>query len=330
MSLTPDQSAMLEMLLSKDQSYADMADLLGLDEADVRARARAALTELGGSDPDARVGLTDYLLGQADPIGRADAVRHLRDDPADAELAGRLAGALRDLAPEADLPKLPADSGAGGAKFRPTRPTATPTGEFSGPRQLLGAGRSRLIAGVGSGSLVLVVVVLAIAGVFGGGNDSAGSSGTTAAEQPGDTGGQELSRIPLVSKDGGDATGIGIVGLATGDQPYLDLAVRNLEKAPNGQVYVVWFLIDGNRGFPLAPFATDNKGSYSNRFAIPSASLPLVSKAQLLDVSLAPVPVVQQTIKDALKKKSLAVIRPGTSVLQGALPKQPSGSSSGG
>ena len=49
----------------------------------MRARARAALTELVGADPDRNVGLTDYLLGQADPIGRADASRHLRERPDD-------------------------------------------------------------------------------------------------------------------------------------------------------------------------------------------------------------------------------------------------------
>ena len=45
---------------------------------EVRSRARSALREIGGADPDAQVGLSDYLLGQADPIGRADAVRHLQ------------------------------------------------------------------------------------------------------------------------------------------------------------------------------------------------------------------------------------------------------------
>ena len=74
MAMTPDQQATLQLLLERGQSYADLARLLGEDEDEVRARARAALTELGGADPDRNVGLTDYLLGQADPIGRADAV----------------------------------------------------------------------------------------------------------------------------------------------------------------------------------------------------------------------------------------------------------------
>ena len=119
MPLTADQQAMLQLLLERGQSYADLASLLGVDEAGVRTRARAALTELAGADPDRNVGLTDYLLGQADPIGRADAVRHLKDDPDDLELATELTQKLRLVAPQAELPRLP------GEEWRP-RPRRAP------------------------------------------------------------------------------------------------------------------------------------------------------------------------------------------------------------
>src|SRR4029079_7082199 len=105
--ITQDQRATLQLLLERGQTYADLAGLLGEDEAAVRTRARAALTELGGADPDRHVGLTDYLLGQADPIGRADAVRYRRDDPADLALATEIAQKVQLIAPEAELPRLP-------------------------------------------------------------------------------------------------------------------------------------------------------------------------------------------------------------------------------
>ena len=107
MPLTDDQRAMLQLILERGQSYDDLAGVLGVGVDEVRSRARAALAELGGTDPDAEVGLTDYLLGQADPIGRADAVRHLQADPESAKLAsgaGRTAARSR---PEAALPQLP-------------------------------------------------------------------------------------------------------------------------------------------------------------------------------------------------------------------------------
>src|SRR3954471_1227796 len=110
MAISADQQATLQLLLERGQKSSDLARLLGQDDGEVRARARAALTELGGADPDRNVGLTDYLLGQADPIGRADAVRHLRDDPGDRALAERVLEALAEVPPGAELPRLPGEA----------------------------------------------------------------------------------------------------------------------------------------------------------------------------------------------------------------------------
>ncbi|MGI9558017.1 MAG: sigma factor-like helix-turn-helix DNA-binding protein, partial [Solirubrobacterales bacterium] len=54
-----DQRAMLKLLLERGQSYEDIASLLGVSVDDARTRARAALAELVGTDPDTEVGLTD-------------------------------------------------------------------------------------------------------------------------------------------------------------------------------------------------------------------------------------------------------------------------------
>ncbi len=124
---------MLQLLLERGQSYADLASLLGVEEAEVRARARATLTELAGADPDRHVGLTDYLLGQADPIGRADAVRHLKDDPEDLELATEITQKIRLIAPDAELPRLP------GEERRP-RPRRTRAPLAPGSRCLIACG----------------------------------------------------------------------------------------------------------------------------------------------------------------------------------------------
>ena len=49
MPLTSDQTAVLELLLG-GQTYSELEDLLGLEEAEVRSRARAAcLSGRGGS-----------------------------------------------------------------------------------------------------------------------------------------------------------------------------------------------------------------------------------------------------------------------------------------
>lgn len=172
---------MLQLLLERGQSYGDLASLLGVDEAEVRARARATLTELAGADPDRHVGLTDYLLGQADPIGRADAVRHLKDDPADLELATEVAQKIRLIAPNAELPRLPGEE----RRPRPRRARAPGPSRLPIPDRLrrpsstLSRRQTQLAVGLGSAVLLVVMIVLAVAGVFSGGGDDAGPSATT-------------------------------------------------------------------------------------------------------------------------------------------------------
>ncbi len=109
---------MLQLLLERDQSYEDIASLLGGSRDDVRRRARAALEELGGQDPDREVGLTDYILGQADPIGRADAARHLQSDPESLALAEELSTKLRLIAPAGDAPRPAAAQASPGRRRR--------------------------------------------------------------------------------------------------------------------------------------------------------------------------------------------------------------------
>src|SRR5215211_8497116 len=173
---------MLQLLLERGQSYDDLASILGVDAAEVRQRARAALTELAGADPDRNVALTDYLLGQADPIDRADAVRHLKDDPRDLELVTELAQKLRLVAPEAELPRLPGEE----RHRRPRRASRervpgplrklmpaprAPVGETAEPRPSRTTLTRRQTQGivVAACAAVLVAVgALAIAGVFGG------------------------------------------------------------------------------------------------------------------------------------------------------------------
>ena len=171
----PTRQATLQLLLERGQTYADLATLLGQDEAEVRARARAALTELGGADPDRNVGLTDYLLGQADPIGRADAFRHLREDPADHQLATELSrGAAGDVPGRRAAPAS-RRARAGGAAARAARPrrrrrraggrAQSPLGRALAIADAADRGRRRAPACCCSWSCS------AIAGVFGGGDD---------------------------------------------------------------------------------------------------------------------------------------------------------------
>jgi len=320
MAMTPDQRATLQLLLERGQTYSDLATLLAVDEAEVRDRARAALTELGGADPDRNVGLTDYLLGQADPIGRADASRHLRDDPGDHALATALSQRLRETFPDAELPRLP---GEPRQRRRPRAKAAEgeePRGSERGPAGLTPS-QTRLVVVLGSAAVLLIAVVLAVTGAFGGGDDdessAAGEETTTAAAAPADE--QAIERVALRPTSGGNASGEALFGLATGDQPFVEVAIDGLDPAPQGEQYVIWLMLTRTQGYPLSPIDVDQQGSYSNRFSIPSAVLPVVARVRFVDVSIAPAKEIRQVVRGALEDSSLVLDKPGRSVLRGTI-----------
>ena len=316
MALTPDQQATLQLLLERGQKYGDLAKLLGQDESEVRARARAALTELGGADPDRNVGLTDYLLGQADPIGRADASRHLREDPADHELASELSETLRAMFPAAELPRLPGEP-------RPARRRRAASGTEAKRSSALGGlsgSQTRVIAVAGGAAVLLLVVILGIAGVFSGDDgdseSTATASNTTTAAAPED---EQIQRVPLDAIGGGDARGEAVFGLATGDQPFVEIAIEGLDPAPNDDTYVVWLMLTDTEGYPLSPITVAENGSFSNRFSIPAAVLPLVARVQFVDVSIAPVKTIRKLVREALQESALVLEEPGEVVLRGEI-----------
>jgi hypothetical protein len=339
--ITPDQRATLQLLLERGQTYADLAALLGEDETAVRARARAALTELVGEDPDTNVGLTDYLLGQADPIGRADASRHLRDDPADNHIATELAVRLRLMFPTADLPRLPGEArpSGGGILRRGPSGGARPAGAGPSLSTRLGLGgldqsQSRLIAMSAGGAVLLIVIVLAITGAFSGGDDeSTASSGdtTAATSTTAATGDNALQTVDLKPVDGGDATGTAVFGLTTDDQAYVDLSVKSLDPAPSGQAYVVWLMLTNGKGYPLSPLTgISQDGSYQNRFSIPAAVLPVIARVRFVDISIAPVKTIRKLVREAINSTELVITEPGTKILRGAIPPGAQGGTGGG
>lgn len=342
MALSTDQQAMLQLLLERDQGYTDIASLLGIEVEEVRRRARAALQELAGEDPDRRVGLTDYLLGQADPIGRADVVRHLQSDPETRQLAQSLSAKLRVIAPEAVLPDISAANGrARRARLprvrvslpRPHRPAPARTRITSPPSHPAAASpaaeapsrgwirslsprQARLLVGLGASSVLLVAVVLAVTGVFGGGGEQAAEP-----EAANPAVNEEITRVNLRPQAGNAGGGQAIFGLATGDQPFLDLTLRDLKPAPEGMTYVLWFLLTDERGYPLAPVAVDDQGNLSDRFAIPRPAIPVAARTQFVDVSLVENEKLARDIEEALRDEQVLVPYPGDSVLRGAIPR---------
>lgn len=339
MPISADQSAVLEMLLTGGQSFEELDDLFGLDEGESHERARAALEEMGGANPDRNVGLTEYLLGQADPIGRADAVRHLRQDPDDRELAGAIVTELEEQFPGAELPKLP--QAPAGSRFG-GRQSAAPTRSAGKPLKEKDEGtgftsrQTRIFAALAGGAILLIVVVLAIAGVFSGDDEPAPQTSTDepTAEAPADPtdpsspipDGTEVSRIALAPPGGGDAGGGAVVAVTDTGQPYIDLVLSNLPEPPKNQPYLVWFMFDNENGFPLAAAVTPRQdGSFEGRFPIPPESGGILQYATAIEISAADPEEVLKEAEAAFAEESAAIRRPGETALRGEIPPQEGG-----
>lgn len=229
-SLPPDQRAVLDLVLQRGRSYDDIARLLAIDRAAVRARALAAFDEIGpdtGLAPEARALITDYLLGQLPPKVAEQTRDRLAEAPYERAWARVLASELSPVASK-PLPEIPegtararTGTGAGDAsssepaaqasappQARPPRrrerdresgrriprPTDRPSSRRGGVIFLL----------VGTIVVVLVVVVL-IAVLSGGKSNKSSSTGTVAA-------GTTTSTASTTPSSGTGTTGTGTTG----------------------------------------------------------------------------------------------------------------------
>jgi hypothetical protein len=339
MPLTDDQRAMLQLLLQRGQSYEDIGSLLGLDVDQVRSRARAALTEIGGEDPDREVSLTDYLLGQADPIGRADAARQLGSDPGARDLAERLATQLRVLAPGAELPELP---GAGSRAARPKQPPApesTPTrapaaeaapetpAETETPAEKQGGGlaatvsrnRTQVFAGLAGAGILIVVAVLALAGVFGGGDGDKSSAASGDSTQQASNNASGLTRATLTPQNGGNAEGVAVFARLR-NQPVLQINVTSLPPSGNGEAYVIWLYGGPSQAYPLVRQKVTGNGQLRGAAPVPNQLIQALQQGifDSIDVSLAPDSDVNAALSQARKSQKLPHFV-GQSVVRGTI-----------
>ena len=327
MTLQQDQQAILQLLLERGQSYDDIASLLGVEREDARARARAALTELVGQDPDTEVALSDYLLGQVDPIGRADVARHLQQDDEAHKLAVDLSTKLAAIAPEAELPTLPRKAGnKSSPASRPTKPgTPMPDAREAGLRSPALSQRQAQIGGLLVGALAVVVaVVLLVSDVFdgggganGGGKTAAADGATTTADGTAD---ELLTTVALEPQDGSGGSGKATFGVAAGEQPYLDLVIDGLPPAPSDRSYVLWLLLDREQGHPLTPVEIPESGSIEERFLIDGSTVVIAAATREVDLALANNDRLARVIQRAAGQGEAVIQFTGQSVLRGQVP----------
>jgi hypothetical protein len=354
-ALTDEQRTMLQLLLEGGQRYDDIGSLLGISADEVRSRARAALQEIGGADPDAQVGLSDYLLGQADPIGRADAVRQLQNDPEANALAERLVQNLRLLAPKAELPEIPEPRGGRRATPPPlppapaqaapasaqASPAAPPTpgaapppkgpgfasrvaGAFSGLGGLSGRRRTQFAVGLGAAlALVIVVVVVATSG----GSDGSGDCSSVNPTQTSLANATLDATGPSAEKDCQPSGVVSLVpvGQTKNGQPQLagfafEMKAANLEPTSGNDVYVLWLDAGNGQARALGRQTVDDSGNLTGDAALTSTDLALLQSGsfKLSRVTQAQQQQIQQALQSQGKRPTGLVSFVGTPVLQGS------------
>jgi hypothetical protein len=353
-ALTDEQRAMLQLLLEGGQGYDDIGSLLAIGPDEVRSRARAALREIGGTDPDAQVGLSDYLLGQADPIGRADAIRHLQTDPGANALAQRLVQNLRLLAPKAQLPEIPEPRGGRRAPAPSPPPTpaqapaapgpaapapstaqargpgfaASAAGFISGLGRLRGRRRTQLIAGLAAALALLIVLVVVLAGGDGGDGNDCKPLDTSTAQQAG---------VPLIklaatgAASEADCTPSGQITLGQAQQnaqqannqtPTFILQANAVHLTPteSGERYLLWLYKSDTQAVPLGQETVDDSGNLTGGVPLLAQQvllLPAFDTVRFSRVTSAEAQQIQQSLQAQGKKATGVVDFVGQPVLQG-------------
>lgn len=280
-ALAPDQRAVVQLVLQRERSYAQIADLLSISEDAVRARAHAGLSALAPDvelPADKLAQIADFLLGQQNGKPRQATRRLLRSSNGAREWAETVRAQLVDVS-GATVPELPAKAAAKGkaAEAAPAAPVAAaapypdasvpevPDTPAPRPRPLRDKPRTRSAAGpsigapgpgaagssrfggavlIGLAVLAIVVVVLVLF-VFNGDDDkSSGGSAAATATPTATATPAPVGEIQLKGVNG--SKGSGVMRLYTAQQQLaFTLEGTGVPANRDNEAYAVWFTTPG-------------------------------------------------------------------------------------
>ena len=266
MALSEEQNAMLRLLASGEQGYADIAALLGQSEDEVRAKVVGALAQLqaegkpapdvpppipGGAHPAAEV-----TAPEPEPVVEAPAASEepqpaVADAVAPSEAAGEPKPAAAPKTPQPSAPKPTAAT--------PTPPLSAPPP--SGGRTItLPSGRAAwlLAGGVLAAIAAIVVIVLLVSGGGDGGSTTASNEGTATAGERGkaetetNAVAKPATEAELKSVDGSEAKGFASFGRVK-NKLALQVEATGLAPTEEGKTsYAIWLAQNPQKMIPLA------------------------------------------------------------------------------
>jgi Sigma-70, region 4 len=297
--LPAEQRAILELVVGRGQSYAELSTMLGMPASRVRDLAREALGDLAPAtaarvDPDWRGQVADYVLGQQKGPESAATRGHLKRSEPARSWAFSLLDSLNHLYPNGGTPAIPEADGADPEPPPPAppasepepAPTAAPAAapapaaqpQPPAPRRPLGGGgglspaarsivrRRRVLAGV-LGVAVVAVVVLLITGVFGGGGGKkkTAGKGTTAGSTPA----RIVAEGLLKSVGGEKGSGLAVL-LLVSNKPQLVVQATGLTASGQTNAYEVWLYNSRANSLALGAQFTDQNGALQGRGGLPA------------------------------------------------------------
>jgi Anti-sigma-K factor rskA/Sigma-70, region 4 len=251
--LSPEQRAIVELVLRQGKTYGELADMLSMPEARVRELARDALVELApvsvrGVEEDWRGQLADYVLGQQSGPEATATKGHLRRSEAARSWARSLLDSLEQFYANGSVPAIPE------GERRPRRAAPAEREPSARPALAVPADpvmRRRLLAGAGVVLLILLVVLVWPVGVLTGSGDDNAPSAEPAASN---TGNQQ-------NATNGQPAGIAIV-VQRGDKKQLLVQAANLPPSGQNEGYYVWLYNSPGDAKSLGGQVTDQRGSY--------------------------------------------------------------------
>jgi len=300
-SLSGDQRALLQLLVVRGKGPGDISSLLDVDQAEVEARISGALETLvpGGQPIPAEVAL--LLVGQGDPMTRADAATMLDADP---ELAARAEDVRNALSTE--FPGRPTD-----------QPTSSPVGtsETSRPessssstpkpgkgktttdgreaeqgvangRQRMDPRQRRLLSILVSAVALIAIVVAVVLLLGGNGGDPDRATGPT-----------EAKLAPVGGNSGSGTVEFGFAGTEFA----ANISVTGVNRNRQGDSYALW--LDGPVGaFPFDRAKAGAQGVIAGQSSINQAIICFIAADLFTDVKLsrAPDAKFRKALRDAV------------------------------
>jgi hypothetical protein len=294
--LSPEQRAIVELVLRQGKTYEQLAEMLNMPEGRVRELARDALVELApvsvrGVEEDWRGQLADYVLGQQTGPEATATKGHLRRSEAARSWTRSLLDSLEQFYENGSVPAIPE------GERRPRRPDSKPS--LAAPAD---PGRRRLLMAAAAAMVVVLLAVLVWpVGALTGGDDSnsAGSNGDGSQEAAQGTGNQNGQQAAT-----GAPAGIAIVVDRNGKKQLLVQAAR-LQASGQSDGYYVWLYNSPTDAKSLGGQVTDQQGNYQAIGTLPAG----FQNYKYIDVTR------QKVGNDPNVKHS------GESVLRGPMPK---------